>query len=176
MGGEGFADGRVSEGFEFDEAGAFETGTGGGEFGTQEAWVDHEFSGACGKARDEFDEAFGSDVTGERKAGEVIGCAAVMALKYRVDPAAAQEREYLGDEAAFEGDAFVRGEIEGAAYPGNLVLLAEAGDRFEHRGKQEMGVLVGVEMKGDDFRVEDAIHLGAQFFVRLDLAAGESFD
>src|SRR6185369_11248786 len=64
-----------------------------------------------------------------------------------------------------------RGErkIEGAAHPRNFVLFRELGDGLEH-GRQQVRVLVRVEMRGLQPGVEDAPYLRLQLVVDTNAA------
>lgn len=66
----------------------------------------------------------------------------------------------------------IQGQIKGPPHPGDLVLLAQAGDRREDR-REQMSVLMGVEMSRADSGGEDPFHLVGEFRVNIPAAEGE---
>ena len=60
-------------------------------------------------------------------------------------------------------------KIEGAAHPGDFVLLRNPRHGIEHR-RQQVRVLMGIEMRGLQTGVENAPHLRAQFVINANAA------
>ena len=85
---------------------------------------------------------------------------------------AAHDTQALAGRPLGPGHAWARRrerKIEGAAHPGNFVLLRELRDGLEYR-RQQVRVLVRIEMRGLQTGVEDAAHLRLQLVIDANAA------
>ena len=122
----------------------------------------HELGGSRRKLAQELDQFLGAQMSGESEAGEMIGGAASVAGQDAMEPAA-QEAERPAHQPSRQWDgARVQRIVEGAPDPGNAVLAGKLRDGLQHR-RQQMRVLVGVEVGGPEAGFDDPGNLPVQF-------------
>src|SRR5580704_19078209 len=108
----------------------------------------------------------------ELKSSKMIGGPALVALQHTMKTSAG-ESETLANGLPLPGHAgSVQREIERTAHPGNLKLRRDARHRVEHR-RQQVGVLVRIQMSGLKPRVLHLAHLRGQLVINANSADGD---
>src|SRR5438552_1225670 len=151
---------------------SFQAGAGGVQLGGAVTGVAHEFSDALGKISDQRGKLRGVVISSTNEPREVIRHATVMRLQNAGKTAPDESKTSADRPARPAYSGRVHGEVEWSADPGNPKLLREPGDGIEH-GRQQVRVLVRVEMRRRDAGRNDLFDLGAELVVNANLAGGQ---
>lgn len=155
---------------EFGGAALFEARRGIQQLGGAAPWVGHQFGDAIGEFSKKGLEIGGVVAAGERKAGEIIGCAEGAGI----DPAREAAHEAI-DEFRFERSTVGDLQIGGTAKEGDLKFFGDDTEGAAN-GREEMGVFVGVSVGGRNAGGLDFVGLGGEFAIEIQFAGVDGAD
>jgi hypothetical protein len=169
--GDGALYGRIDERGKLEFAFVLEAGARGAKVGVGEAGMEHDFRLASRKTFEQAEQRGWTEAAREREAEEMIGRAKAVAMRELTEIGAdhansGRGEELLGFRRAGPG---VAEAFERLADRVDARIAGDAADHFED-ARDDVGVLVRVEMSGRDAGAPDLFDLRAQFPFDVGLA------